>query len=169
MAEETEKAKAAVAEARQQAVNVVESQKDISIQAVKNQTAEYISQKETEAKNSITKHTDSEIERADTALSGIKKQIDSSADTADEKNATLRKTIQDAADLNTDIGASIAKVKEATTQATAATKNATAAATEATTQAAAAKKASETLVDQTNHLTFHIDPEDGGLNIIYTE
>ena len=168
VAEETEKAKAAVAEARQQAVNVVESQKDISIQAVKNQTAEYISQKETEAKNSITKHTDSEIERADTALSGIKKQIDSSADTADEKNATLRKTIQDAADLNTDIGASIAKVKEATTQATAATKNATAAA-EATTQAAAAKKASETLVDQTNHLTFHIDPEDGGLNIIYTE
>lgn len=169
VAEETEKAKIAVAEARQQAVNVVESQQDTSIQAVKDQTAEYISQKETEAKNAITKHTDSEIERADTALSGIKKQIDSSADMADEKNATLRKAIQDATDLNTDIGASIAKAEEATTQATAATKNATTAATEAAAQAAAAQKATETLVDQTNHLTFHIDPEDGGLNIIYTE
>lgn len=169
VAEETEKAKAAVAEARQQAVNVVESQKDISIQAVKDQTAEYISQKETEAKNAITQHTASEVEKADTALSGIKKQIDASSAVADEKNKILQKTIQDATDLNTDIGVSIAKAKEAATQATAAAKSATAAATEATNQAAAAQKATETLVDQTNHLTFHVDPEDGGLNIIYTE
>lgn len=169
VSEETEKTKEAVAEARQQAVNVVESQQNTSIQAVKNHTAEYISQKEIEAKNAITKHADSEIERADTALSGIKKQIDSSADAADEKNTVLQKTIQDAADLNTDIGTSIAKAKEATTQATAATQNATAAATEAAARAATAQKATETLVDQTKHLTFHIDPEDGGLNIIYTE
>nr|DAG70490.1 MAG TPA: hypothetical protein [Caudoviricetes sp.] len=169
VAEETEKAKAAVAEARQQAVNVVESQKDISIQAVKDQTAEYISQKETEAKTAITQHTASEVEKADTALSGIKKQIDASSDAADEKNKILQKTIQDATDLSTDIGATINEAKEATTKATAAAKSATAAATEATTQAAAAKKATETLVDQTNHLTFHVDPEDGGLNIIYTE
>lgn len=167
--QEIQKSKEAITEARQQAVNVVESQQATSIQAVKDQTAEYISQKEIEAKDAISKHTDSEIERADTALSGIKKQIDSSADTADEKNATLRKTIQDATDLNTDIGASIAKAKEATTQATAATQNATVAATEAAARAAAAQKATETLVNQTNHLTFHIDPEDGGLNIIYTE
>lgn len=169
VAEETEKAKAAVAEARQQAVNVVESQKDISIQAVKDQTAEYISQKETEAKNAITQHTASEVEKADTALSGIKKQIDASSDAVDEKNKILQKTIQDATDLSTDIGATINEAKEATTKATAAAKSATAAATEATTQAAAAQKATETLVDQTNHLTFHVDPEDGGLNIIYTE
>ena len=160
VAEETEKAKAAVAEARLQAVNVVESQKDISIQAVKDQTAEYISQKETEAKNAITKHTDSEIERADTALSRIKKQIDSSADAADEKNTILQKTIQDAIDLNADIGTTIKEAKEATTQATAAAKSA-ADATEAAEKAAetankqadVAKNAAEDLKSQARRFT----------------
>lgn len=36
-------------------------------------------------------------------------------------------------------------------------------------QTAAAKKATDTLIAQTNHITFQIDPKDGGLNIAYTE
>lgn len=40
---------------------------------------------------------------------------------------------------------------------------------EATKQAAAAKAATETLKTQTDHITFQVNSEDGGLDVIYTE
>lgn len=93
VAEEIEKAKAAVAEARLQAVNVVESQKDISVQAVKDQTAEYISQKENEAKTEIGNYTSEKITEIN------KKTF--------EANTTLANTIADGITLKTQLETTI--------------------------------------------------------------
>ena len=93
VAEDTEKAKIAVAEARQQAVNVVESQKDISIQAVKDQTASYIAEKETSAKTKIGNYTSEKIAE-------INKK-------ASEANTTLANTIADGTALKTQLETTI--------------------------------------------------------------
>lgn len=52
-----------IATARQKAVQTITSQQDISVQAVKDQTAAYISEKNTEAKKEITDHAEQEIVR----------------------------------------------------------------------------------------------------------
>lgn len=49
--------------ARQKAVQTITSQQDTSVQAVKDQTAAYISEKNTEAKKEITDHAEQEIVR----------------------------------------------------------------------------------------------------------
>lgn len=121
-------AKQTIEEARQQAVNVVKSQQDTSVQEIEDQAASYISQKELEAKNAITSHTELETQKADDALSEVKKKIDSSCENADEKNAILQKNIQDAADLNADIGKTVQNAKNATTSAETAAEKAEAAA-----------------------------------------
>lgn len=52
-----------IATARQKAVQTITSQQDTSVQAVKDQTAAYISEKNTEAKKEITDHAEQEIVR----------------------------------------------------------------------------------------------------------
>lgn len=52
-----------IATARQKAVQTITSQQDASVQAVKDQTAAYISEKNTEAKKEITDHAEQEIVR----------------------------------------------------------------------------------------------------------
>lgn len=67
------------------------------------------------------------------------------------------------------IGATLKDVKSATTAANTAADSANTAAKAAQDQTAAAKKATDTLIAQTNHITFQIDRKDGGLNIVCTE
>ena len=67
------------------------------------------------------------------------------------------------------IGTTLKEVKSATTAANAAAGSANTAAKAAQDQTAAAKEATDALIAQTNHITFQLDPKDGGLNIVYTE
>lgn len=88
---------------------------------------------------------------------------------ASAQDTALKKTIQNATDLSTDIGTTLKEVKSATTAANAAAGSANTAAKAAQDQTAAAKEATDALIAQTNHITFQLDPKDGGLNIVYTE
>lgn len=158
-----------IANARQQAIRAVASQQVTSTQAVKDQTAGYIAEKETEALQTITSHTDQEIARANTATTKSQEALSETIEQASAQDTALKKTIQNATDLSTDIGAALKDVKSATTAANTAAGSANTAAKAARDQTAAAKKATDTLIAQTNHITFQIDREDGGLNIVYTE
>lgn len=154
--------------AGQQAVRAITDQQNISVQAVKDETENYIEEKKTEALQTIADHTDQEIERQNTATKTVEDALTKSIKQASTQDATLKKTIQDATNLETDIG----KTLEDTRTATAATKTATTAANTAAKsaqeQTAAAKKATDTLIAQTNHITFQMG-NDGGLDIVYTE
>ena len=169
VSESVTQAQEGIATARRQAIRAVASQQVTSTQAVKDQTADYIVEKETEALQAITSHTDREIKRTDTATKTAKAMLDKSIEQASEHDATLKKTLQDATDLETDIGEALQSVRLATTAADTAAGSANTAAKSAQDQTTAAKKATDTLIAQTNHITFQLDPEDGGLNIVYTE
>lgn len=157
-----------IAAARQQAVATVTAQQEKSVQSVKDRTAAYISQKETEARREITDHTDQEIERQNTATKTAKDTLDKSIEQASTQDGTLKKTIQDAADLKTEIGKTLEDTKAATAAAKTATTAANTAAKSAQEQTAAAKKVTDTLIAQTNHITFQMG-SDGGLDIVYIE
>lgn len=167
--EQTANADVSIVDARQTAIQAVKSQEETSIAAVKNQTSDYISEKEIHAKNEISKHVTSEIEKADSTLTSIKDDINVAAKLADEKNKILNSTIQNAENLNTEIGEAIDQTKSATIAANKAAVNANEAASTATEQIEKTKAVTDTLVAQINHLSFQVDPTDGGLNIIYTE
>lgn len=158
-----------IANARQQAIRAVASQQVTSTQAVKDQTADYISEKKAEALRTITLHTDQEITRANAATAKSQEALSETIKQASAQDTALKKTIQNATDLSTDIGATLKDVKSATTAANTAAGSANTAAKAAQDQTAAAKKATDTLIAQTNHITFQIDPKDSGLNIVYTE
>ncbi len=158
-----------IANARQQAIRAVASQQVTSTQAVKDQTADYIAEKETEALRAITLHTNQEITRANAAAEKSQEALNETIRQASAQDTALKKTIQNATDLSTDIGATIKDVKSATTAANTAAGSANTAAKAAQDQTAAAKEATDTLIAQTNHITFQLDPKDGGLNIVYTE
>ena len=158
-----------IATTRQQAIRAVASQQVISTQVVKDQTAGYIAEKEAEALRTITSYTDREITRTNAATEKSQEALSKTIEQASAQETALKKTIQNATDLSTDIGATLKDVKSATTAANTAAGSAATAAKAAQDQTAAAKKATDTLIAQTNHITFQIDPEDGGLNIVYTE
>ena len=158
-----------IANARQQAIRAVASQQVTSTQAVKDQTADYIAEKEAEALRTITSHTDQEIARANTETKIAKDALAETIEQATGQNTALKKTISDAGDLSTEIGKALQETKTATADAKTATTTANTAAKSAQEQAAAAKKVTDTLIEQTAHVTFQVDPADGGLNIIYTE
>lgn len=169
VSESVTQAKEDIATARQQAIRAVASQQVTSTQAVKDQTADYIAEKEAEALRTITSHTDQEITRANTETKIAKDALAETIEQATGQNTALKKTISDAGDLSTEIGKALQETKTATADAKTATTTANTAAKSAQEQAAAAKKATDTLIAQTAHVTFQVDPEDGGLNIIYTE
>lgn len=158
-----------IAITRQQAIQAITSQQNTSVQKVKDQTADYISEKETEAKMAITDHMDSEIDRADTATKAAKDILDETIVQAETQNTALKKTISDAQNLSTEMGKTLQDARTAATNADAAADAANTAAKAAQDQADVAKKATDTLIAQTAHITFQVDSEDGGLNIIYTE
>ncbi len=168
VSESVTQAKEEITTARQQAIGAIASQQDTSIQEAKDQTADHISKKEKEALQTITSHTDKEIKRADAATKTAKDALDESIKQASAQDTALKKTIQDAADLETDIGKTLEDTKTATAAAERATTAATTAAKSAQDQAAVAKKATDTLIAQTNHITFQVG-DDGGLDIVYTE
>ena len=158
-----------IANARQQAIRAVASQQVTSTQAVKDQTADYIAEKETEALRTITSHTDQEIAKANAATAKSQEALSETIKQASAQDTALKKPIQNATDLSTDIGTTLKEVKSATTAANAAAGSANTAAKAAQDQTAAAKEATDALIAQTNHITFQLDPKDGGLNIVYTE
>lgn len=158
-----------IANARQQAIRAVANQQVRSTQAVKDQTADYIAEKETEALRTITSHTDQEIAKANAATAKSQEVLSETIKQASAQDTALKKTIRNATDLSTDIGTTLKEVKSATTAANTAAGSANTAAKAAQDQTAAAKKATDTLIAQTNHITFQIDSKDGGLNIVYTE
>lgn len=158
-----------IANARQQAIRAVANQQVRSTQAVKDQTADYIAEKETEALRTITSHTDQEIAKANAATAKSQEALNETIRQASAQDTALKKTIQNATDLSTDIGAALKDVKSATTAANTAAGSANTAAKAAQDQTAAAKEATDTLIAQTNHITFQLDPKDGGLNIVCTE
>lgn len=88
-----------IAETRKTAVQAVVAQQIKSVQDVKNQTAQYISDQESAAKANITEHTDSEIARANTAMQTAKNALD--------------KSIEDAQKLDTEIGQAVLEAKNA--------------------------------------------------------
>lgn len=96
VSESVTQAKEDIATARQQAIRAVASQQVTSTQAVKDQTADYIAEKETEALQRITSHTDQEITRANTATKTAKDALDTSIGQAETKDTELKKTISDA-------------------------------------------------------------------------
>lgn len=169
VSESVTQAQEEIATTRQQAIRAVASQQVASTQAVKDQTAGYIAEKEAEALRTITSHTDQEITRANAATEKSQETLSETIKQASTQDAALKKTIQNATDLSTDIGATLKDVKSATTAANTAAGSANTAAKAAQDRTAAAKKATDTLIAQTNHITFQIDPKDGGLNIVYTE
>lgn len=166
--DQTGAAEGNIAEKRRQAVEAVTAQQVQSVQDVKNQTAEYINAKTTEAKEEITIHTSAKIEAADEALKDTQKAAAQTIANANEARGNLEQAVEDASQLETDIGAAIANAKAATSNANAATTAAEAATAEAETQAAAAKTAAEAVMAQVNHLTFAVNAEDGGLDITYS-
>ena len=168
VSESVTQAKEEIATARQQAIGAITSQQDTSVQLVKDQTAAYISQKEAEAHQTITSHTNQEIERTNTETQNAKNALDESIEQANTHDTTLKKTIQDAADLETDIGKTLEETKTATAAAKTATTAANTAAKSAQDQASAARKATDRLIAQTNHITFQVG-NDGGLDLVYTE
>nr|WP_295264044.1 hypothetical protein [uncultured Blautia sp.] len=87
---------------------------------------------------------------------------------AETQDAALKSTIEDAEDLNADIGKLLEDTRNATIEAGKAANTANTAAKAAQDQTAAAKKAIDTLIAQTDHITFQVG-DDGGLDIIYTE
>lgn len=96
VSESVTQAKEDIATARQQAIRAVASQQVTSTQAVKDQTADYIAEKETEALQRITSHTDQEITRANTATKTAKDALGTSIGQAETKDTELKKTISDA-------------------------------------------------------------------------
>lgn len=169
VSESVTQAQEEIAATRQQAIRAVASQQVTSTQAVKDQTADYISEKKAEALRTITSHTNQEIARANAATEKSQEALSETIKQASAQDTALKKTIQNATDLSTDIGATLKDVKSATTAANTAAGSAATAAKAAQDQTVAAKKATDTLIAQTNHITFQIDPKDGGLNIVYTE
>ena len=163
---------------RRQAVDAVTAQQKKSVQDVKDQTAEYIEAKTTEAQNTITSHTKAKITETDAALQKTQAAANKTIKDANTAKDNLAKAVQDATDLKTDIGATIADAKTATKNANTAAQTATtaaasakttaeSAASEAITQATAAQTAAEAVMEQVNHLAFSINPDDGGLDITY--
>lgn len=157
-----------ITKTRQQAVNTVVSQQNMSVQEVKNQTSQYIRDQETAAEKKITEHTDLEIQRQNTATKEMASTLKKTIENATVQNTALRKTISDASDLSTEIGQQLSDVTQATKNANTATASANQAATSANAAASAANEATETLKTQTNHITFRVG-DDGGLDVVYTE
>ena len=93
VADKTADTKAAITQARQQAVRTVASQQATSIQTVKDQTASYIAEKETSAKTEIENYTSEKIAE-------INKK-------ASEANTTLANTIADGTTLKTQLETTI--------------------------------------------------------------
>ena len=91
--DKTADTKAAITQARQQAVRTVASQQATSIQTVKDQTASYIAEKETSAKTEIENYTSEKIAE-------INKK-------ASEANTTLANTIADGTTLKTQLETTI--------------------------------------------------------------
>ena len=81
--------------------------------------------------------------------------MDGTTDKALQTDATLKKTISDMKDPQTEVGGIIESARTGANNATEA--------------ANAAKSATEDLKKQTNHITFQVNSEDGGLDIVYTE
>ena len=75
----------------------------------------------------------------------------------------------DAGNVQSEIGKTVQAAVTATEASEKQTGLAKTATEEATKQAAAAKAATETLKAQTDHIPFRLDPDDKGLNIVYTE
>ena len=158
-----------IATARKTAVQAVATQQVKSVQDAKNQTAQYIAEQESAAKAGITEHTDTEIARAETAMQTAKDELSGMIRSANQSNTTLKATVDDAKAVSGDIAKVVENAKTATTTAKSQTEAAKTATDEAVKQAAAAKQATETLKAQTDHITFQVDPDDGGLNIVFTE
>lgn len=158
-----------IATARKTAVQAVAAQQVKSVQDVKKQAAQYITEQESAAKAGITEHTDTEIARADTAMQTAKDELSGTIRSANQSNMTLKATVDDAKAVSGDIAKVVENAKTATTAAKSQAEAAKTATDEAVKQAAAAKQATETLKAQTDHITFQVDPDDGGLNIVFTE
>lgn len=94
-----QEANEAITETRKTAVQAVAAQQIKSVQDVKSQTAQYITDQETVAKTNITKHTDSETARANAAMQTAKNALD--------------KSIEDAQKLDTEIGQAVLDAKNA--------------------------------------------------------
>lgn len=81
-----------IANARQQAIRAVASQQVTSTQAVKDQTADYIAEKETEALRTITSHTDQEIAKANAATAKSQEALSETIKQASAQDTALRNT-----------------------------------------------------------------------------
>ncbi len=169
VAQQTTEASNTIIEERQTAIQSIKSQEQLSTDSIEKHASSFVSQKETEAETAISEYTNTEIEKAKTSLTDIKNNIDSSVEIAEEKNNALTKAIQDAEVLDSDIGITVTNAKAATTAATEAASNADDAATRAKAQSEKTKEVTDILIAQVNHISFQIDPDDGGLNIVYTE
>lgn len=165
----TEQAQKDIERTRQQAINAIASRQEAATSAVKSETENYINEKKTEAKNEITAHTDSEIERENEATAEMKDQLTQTISAAKTADEALKKTVGDAGNVQSEIGKSVQAAVAATVASEKQTGLAKTATEEAKKQAAAAKAATEALKTQTDHITFQINPEDGGLDVIYTE
>ena len=82
-----------IAATRQQAIRAVASQQVTSTQAVKDQTADYIAEKEAEALRTITSHTDQEITRANAEVTEIKNALDRSVEQAQKVDSDITRAL----------------------------------------------------------------------------
>lgn len=113
------------------------------------------SKKNLDDSNTAAGKTKTALDASNTTATKTKTDLDATNKTAAETDATLKKTIADMKDPQTEVGAIIESAK--------------AEAKKATEAANAAAAATETLKAQTNHITFQMNSEDGGLDIVYTE
>lgn len=104
--EKTQEAKSAIDTTEKAATDNVKIQETASVENVKNQTSAYITEQEKFAKQNITDHVNTEIDRANEAMSQAKQTLDGTINTAISAKQALADVIDTAAQKKTELDTS---------------------------------------------------------------
>ena len=131
---------------------------------------------QTAADRQVTETASETAQQAATDAEETKKNVQSqvtefnkTVEMAKQIDAALKTTVDEAKKVDGRITQTVKNAEDATSAAKSQTEAAKSATDEAEKQAAAAEQAIEMLKAQTDHITFQVDPDDGGLNIVFTE
>lgn len=101
--ESVTQAKKEITTARQQAIGTITSQQDTSVQEVKDRTAAYISEKEKEALQAITTHTDQEINRINQNVRTVEENLQGTIRSAGTMQQDLKESTSQAETMKTTV------------------------------------------------------------------
>lgn len=103
VSESVTQAKKEITTARQQAIGTITSQQDTSVQEVKDRTAAYISEKEKEALQAITTHTDQEINRINQNVRTVEENLQGTIRSAGTMQQDLKESTSQAETMKTTV------------------------------------------------------------------